>query len=229
MISTPVTDLGVDHPNAQCIVNSEFPNLASLFQQEGRGSCNNQLSAFIIAAGVTSYLMLYRRINTNIDIKGDSSNVNEAAQAASEKAFNNFVASPTKQKSKFVLMLEKDYSLSPNEKRSLRIRQTNDLLAVFRFYCLDLGFMHRRREVYLAIGVLNTIPLRDNICGDACPVCNDEWAKTFLPVRTDGLIKFFKCVNNLPCKANYGNLLKLIWRQEYWFHVIFDKAFITVS
>jgi len=53
--------------------------------------------------------------------------------------------------------------------------------------------------------------------------------KTFLQIKTDGLIKLFKCVDNLPCKANYDNLLKLVWRQEYWFHVIFDMAITSVS
>ena len=108
MISTAAADLGVDHPNAQCIVNIEFPDcLASLFQRQGRGSRNHQTSSFIIIAGVKSYIMLYRRINTNIDIRGDDSDFNEAALAVSEKAFNNVIASPTKRKSKFVLMLEK--------------------------------------------------------------------------------------------------------------------------
>ena len=126
-------------------------------------------------------------------------------------------------------MLEKEYILSPNEKKNLRLRQTNDLFAVLSFCCLDLGCMHRLREVYLNTGVLNMIPLLDNACGDACPICTGEWKKTFLPIRVDGLIKIFKCVDNLPCKVNYDNLLKLIWRQEYWFHVIFDKAISSVS
>ena len=127
MISTAAADLGVDHPNAQCIVNIEFPDcLASLFQRQGRGSRNHQISSFIIIGGVKSYIMLYRRINTNIDIRGDDSDFNEAALAVSEKAFNNVIASPTKRKSKFGLMLEKEYFLSPTKKKNLRLRQTND-------------------------------------------------------------------------------------------------------
>jgi len=65
-----------------------------------------QLSQFIIVAGVTSYLMLYWKIHINIDIKDDDSDFNEAANAAAENAFNNLIASPTKRKSKFTLILE---------------------------------------------------------------------------------------------------------------------------
>ena len=63
LIATSAANLGVDHPNAQCGLNNEWPNNISTFvQRRGRAYCRNEIAIIVIVAGVASFIAPSRKI-----------------------------------------------------------------------------------------------------------------------------------------------------------------------
>ena len=118
--------------------------------------------------------------------------------------------------------MERDYGLNKGQQDNLRTRQQRDLLDVLDLYCLDKGCVHAQTCLYLAQGKLGKPIDTDASCGDACPICNGEWSKSFLPISKAGMLHFFKDVKELPCLGTYGNLIHLIWKKEHCMEQIFD-------
>jgi len=122
-----------------------------------------------------------------------------------------------------------DYVLNKAQKDNLRTRQKQDLLDELDLYCLDKGCVHILTYSYITYGKLGEPIDTDVTCGTACPICNGEWKKSFLPISKDGMLYFFKDVEELPCLGTYDNLIDLIWKKEHWIEQIFDKKMSGVT
>ena len=67
LISTSAGDMGVDHPDAQLVLNFEFPeDPSTIVQRRGRAARGGEDALFFIEAGILSYLSLIRRIGTGV-------------------------------------------------------------------------------------------------------------------------------------------------------------------
>ena len=127
--------------------------------------------------------------------------------------------------------MERDYRLNKGQKDNLRTRQQTDLLNVLDVYCLDKGCVHSRTRPcsYLAHGKIGKPIDMDASCSNACPICNGEWSKSFLPILIAGMFHLFKDVEDMPCLGTYDNLLDLIWKKEHWIEQMFDKNMSSVT
>ena len=68
LVTTASSDLGVNHPNAQFILNLEWTDsIATFAQRMGRASRAGQESQFVLVAGISSYLAMVRRITGSSD------------------------------------------------------------------------------------------------------------------------------------------------------------------
>ena len=85
-------DLGVDHPDAQLVVNFEFPDdCSTVVQRRGRASRNNEIATFILVFGISAYLAMVRRTNKDLSKQAAASDLDLM------DGFNNTeIASPSK-------------------------------------------------------------------------------------------------------------------------------------
>jgi hypothetical protein len=63
-------------------------------------------------------------------------------------------------------------------------------------------------------------------------MCNAEWDDNFLPVRKDGVLRWFdsgEVRDTFPMKANVNNLTELLWKKESYTNGIFNLAVSTVN
>ena len=66
LISTSAGDMGVDHFDAQLVLNFEFPeDPSTVIQRRGWASRGGKDVLFVLDAGLSSYLNLVRRIGDN--------------------------------------------------------------------------------------------------------------------------------------------------------------------
>ena len=101
------------------------------------------------------------------------------------------------------------YALSKMQKKNLVVRRGRDLLEVIQFFCLNNGCQHNLLEHYLSAGKFHPRPRGENVCGQSCGMCNAEWDDNFLPVRKDGVLRWFdsgEVRDTFPMKANVNNL-----------------------
>ena len=222
--TTAASDQGVDHPNAQYVLNLGWPDLiATWTQRMGRASRAGQAAVAAIVAGITAYVYLVRR---SIEASNTMANVDDDADDLT--SMNMVIESPWKNSNKELQDIEKKYALNANQKASLMRKQLKDLLDVLRLFCLNLGCQHRRMQRYLATGGLDTAFYLIHPCSSACPVCTNEWGKYFRPLWKDGVVSFFDNIGEFPCDATYDKLMSLVSTSKYWTQAIFDVKCSTL-
>lgn len=228
LIATAASDLGVDHPDAQCIINMEWPEcIATLVQRRGRASRRGEEAVFILVAGITSYLALLRRIHDGLeDVKFNDDDEKDFERAQS--AVNSKVKSPKKKKTAKQKQVAKEHELSESDQAALKKRQLNELRDVLRLMCLNKGCQHKRIAEYLSCGALDKFSGELESCDGKCPICanhwtKDRWGDNYLPVSREGLTLFFRRETDLGKKATYDNLVNLVWNNDTWIEQIFDK------
>ena len=214
LISTAAANLGVNHPDVQCVVNLKWPDcLASLVQRRGCASRDGQLAVFVIVVGISLYLALLRRIYEGwTDMKLSDDNVEDSKRV--QKLVNTTVNSPLKKRTTKQKQITKENELSKGQRNPLRMKQLHDLKDVLRFCCLNKGCQHKCLARYLHCGTLDNL---DNIgtCGKSCPICastwsKDSWSDNFLAVSREGISIFLQRETNLRQDASYENLVKLV-------------------
>ena len=103
-------------------------------------------------------------------------------------------------------------------KNGLVMRALDELIDVLRYHCLDLGCQHVRAELYLSTGTLlnERIPDTSRRCNNMCPICNNTWKLTFLPMVKTKVEKFVKLLDRkyLPLEADKDNLVDILWKEE---------------
>ena len=233
LIATAASDLGVDHPDAQCVINMEWPEcIATLVQRRGRASRQGQAASFILVAGIAAYLSLLRRIYDGLeDVKFNDDDEKDFDRA--QAAVNSKVKSPSKRKTAQQKKVASDHELSESDQTALKKRQLNDVRDVLRLMCLNKGCQHKRIAEYLSCGALDNYNGDFAPCDGKCPICakdwsNDRWTDNYLPVSREGLLLFFRRETGLGQTATYDNLVKLVWDNETWIEQIFDLKKRTI-
>ena len=229
LIATAASDLGVDHPDAQCVINMEWPEcIATLVQRRGRASRRGQAARFILVAGIAAYLSLLRRIHGGLeDVKFNDDD--EADFERAQSAVNSKVKSPSKRKTAQQKKVARDHELSESDQTALKRRQLNEIRDVLRLMCLNKGCQHKRLAEYLSCGALDKYTGELSPCDGKCPICakdwtKDRWTDNYLPVSREGLNLFFRRETGLgQGSATYDNLVKLVWDNDTWIEQIFDK------
>ena len=63
LVATSAGDMGVDHPNAQYILNCEFPeDPSTVIQRRGRASRRGENAVFFLAAGRIRHVFVTNRL-----------------------------------------------------------------------------------------------------------------------------------------------------------------------
>ena len=223
LISTSAGDMGVDHPDAQLVLNFEFPDDPSTaVQRRGRASRGGQDALFVIDAGISSYLSLVRRIGKSVSPA--------ATDDDTLAGFNNSeIASPKKTQAATVKdNLDVKYALSKRALEKLKHEQSEDFLSVLSCFCLKLGCQHARLEHFCATGVMAADTSGDD-CGDKCPICSGDYDELFLPISKEGVISFLQRSDGLRGGATVDGLLALVWKNDYWTPRIFDQKQYLLS
>ena len=219
LVATSAGDMGVDHPNAQYVLNCEFPeDPSTVIQRRGRASRRGENAVFFLAAGVASYLNLMRRIHI-----GSTPFFNDQPDDALDGFNNSAVASPKKKShtSNALASVAKKNALSSENMAKLRKEQSSDFISVLSAFCLNLGCQHGRWEQFCATGVMTPGSMND-ACGDSCSICTGEHVKLFLPVSKSGLIEFIQLEDGLHSLATANALIDLVWKNEHWTDKIFN-------
>ncbi len=127
LIATSTSDHGVDHPDAQLVVNMEWTDSIPTFvQQKGRSSRNGQRTIMKLIAAVSSYIMLIRRIMQHGDVQATDDDVDETSNLSAL----NMAFQPALERNNALDAIARDYQLQPHEKRRLMIRQLCNLYDV---------------------------------------------------------------------------------------------------
>ena len=91
-------------------------------------------------------------------------------EAATVEGMNSAIKTPKKHW--YSKRRKSRHDLSALMKRVLRIRQTNDIMDVLKFFCLDFGCQHVRVECFLACGELKPPSPGIEPCNSMCCVYN---------------------------------------------------------
>jgi hypothetical protein len=226
MVATSAGDLGVDHPNAQLIINCEWPeDCSTAVQRRGRASRAGEKALFVIVAGIGSYLGLLRRffIDNSCSAPSDA--------GAPLAGYNNSeVASPVRQgnAAQTLSTIKTKHALSKAKSLALGKELHADFRSMLSCFCLNLGCQHSRLEAFCATGVLRP-HVGDNGCVTACPVCACTFHDTFFPVSKPGVTQFLQSERGLHENATTNGLLALVWKNKHWTHQIFRKKMYQVK
>ena len=129
MVATSSADLGVDHPDAQCIIEMQWSDSPSTYgQRRGRGGRLGQLSIMITIAGITAHIELMQRIYLNRDIKASDNDLRNAQALIENMAFK-----PNTSPAKATGGAAAKYPLTAAMKKRLQMRQITDHMAVILF------------------------------------------------------------------------------------------------
>jgi len=122
---------------------------------------------------------------------------------------------------------------SDDDKEALQSRCLAELNDVLRFFCLDFGCQHKRGEISLSSGSL------DSTCTvrrcNTCPICNRTYHKDkdFIPVYRTGAVSYLEwlivtstLLFAFDLKIQVSSLLMC---SEYWKEIIFDKLSSSIS
>ena len=216
LISTSAGDMGIDHPNAQLVMNLKFPeDPSTVVQRRGRAARGGQDTVFILSAGISSYLNLVRCMRNNVN-----------AVATNEDrlvGFNNSeITSPKKPQSTMAKdNLNSKYALSNHAINKLQAEQSEYFLSVLSYFCLKLGCQQARFECFCATGVMRADTAGKD-CGGNCPICSGDHNKLFLPISKVGVTNFLQCSDGLHGAATVDILLEFVWKNEYCTSRIFD-------
>ena len=229
LVATSAADLGIDHPNAQCGLNNEWPASISTFvQRRGRASRRDEDALIVVIAGVASYLHLFKRIKSDTDLANDDGDDDKGKKTS---GYTNLLITPKKGKTVKQRHRDQRYKLNRTQRDNLVKRQLADLRDVLDLFCLDRGCIQRRIQMYLAKGSLVDYPLVMSPCGN-CAHCRrfekEGWGHYFLPLRRDGIITMLTHGDVIPCNASYESLMSVVWnsdktKREHWMKAIFDK------
>ena len=92
LVAKSAGNMGVDHPNAQFVLNCEsLEDPSTVIQRRGRFSCHGKNAVFFLAAGFASYLNLIRRFH-----RGSPPSFNDQLDNELDGHNNSTVASPKK-------------------------------------------------------------------------------------------------------------------------------------
>jgi superfamily II DNA helicase RecQ len=226
-VATSTSDHGVDHPDAQHVINMEWPDsVSTLVQRKGRASRAGQAAIFMIIAGLTSHIMLVRRIWKLIDVQANDDDDDESDDniAAVNMAFQPEQSNSNK------CEFEKAYPLKAHERQNLIKHQIGNLNEVMRLICLDEGCIQRRLEHFCYTGKLSGFVATNSVCGKSCPVCCTKERKHFFkPLRKEGVIEFFDTVGDFPLKPTYDSIMGLVWKDDFYTRAIFDLKVGSVN
>ena len=225
LVATSAADLGIDHPDAQCGLNNEWPDSISTFvQRRGRASRRDEIALIVVIAGIASFVQLTKRIYSNVDIHN-----NDDDEDKTTSGYTNLLVTPSKGPSTTQRKRDKKYKLSKTQREHLVKRQHGDLMDVLDLFCLDRGCIQRRIQMYLSVGRLVDYPDEVPPCGNCCHCKSKKekgWGHYFLPVRREGVLELLTHSGRFPCNATYDSLLDIVWsndKREHWIKRIFDE------
>ena len=136
-------------------------------------------------ADLLSYVFLLCQLvlgSEHTDITIDS-------QSGECEGFNSAI-SPRRPPARPANNSHEDFALGPTAKKRLQDCCIKELHKVVRFFCLDLGCQHKRKEIYLSSGSLDSITSTTRC--SSCPICNRRYHNDFLPVYRSGVVAFLE-------------------------------------
>ena len=209
-VATNAGDMGIDHPDAQLIVNFGFVEDCSTFvQRRGRASRRGEDAAMHTNISLVSYLYLVKRLSDTSSI-ADEDDVDSTAAG-----FNNSeLSTPSRQNAASKKIFGK-YALSNDELKKTRSEQLRDFMDVADLLCLSKGCVHWRIESFCHTGTLSECTDVNDRCDGKCPICSGDFSSTFLPVNQDGVRSFLeRCDVFRGGKANADGLIACIWKSD---------------
>ena len=222
-------NVGTDKSHIALQVRFDWPrDLLTYFQERGRGSRKPGVrSACVLYADLSSYVFLLCQL-----LRGSEHSVvindNQSGQC---KGFYSAI-SPQQAATRQANKSQEDFALRPTAKKQLKDRCIKELLEVLRFFCLDLGCQqHKRGEIYLSSGYLDSIPATERCT--LCPICNRRYHKDFLLVYQSGVVAFLEWLTltaKLPFIIDRKiQVSSLLMTSTYWNEILFDKSSMSIT
>jgi len=228
LVTTNAANVGIDKHSIALQVRFEWlRDLLTYFQERGRGSRQRGTESLCtVYSTLSSYASLvYQLLCGNDDTCGDETQT-EGTQEC--EGFNPAISPrrPDRQAN----TSQHDFALGPAAKKQLRARSLTELHEVMRFFCLNFGCQHKRGEIYLLSGSLDSLPATGHCT--SCLVCNRTYHKDFLPVYRSGVESFLEWLTataDLPFMFDFKvQVSSLLMLSTYWKEIIFDKASVSV-
>jgi hypothetical protein len=129
--------------------------------------------------------------------------------------------------------------LTAEERRMVFDTKVDEFGAVSSFVSMNRGCWHSRIESFCSNGYLTSSSIEPSdefpVCIDKCPICTEEWSKTFKPVDVMGIIHFFDsnyATRSFPMAiSSYQcpDLANLIWKNEVAIQLIYDRMPGTIA
>ena len=228
LVTTNAANVGINKSHIALQVRFDWPrDLLTYFQECGRGSRQPGVrSACVLYADLSSYVFLLCQL-----LRGsEHSVVIDDDQSGQRKGFNSAI-SPRRAATWQANTSQKDFALRPTAKKRLRDHCIEELLEVLRFFCLDLGYQHKRGDIYLSSGYLDSIPATERCT--SCPICNRRYHKDFLPVYQSGVVAFLEWLTlttKLPFIVDRKiQVSSLLMTSTYWKEILFDKSSMWIT
>ena len=216
-VATSAGDMGIDHPDAQLVVNYGFVEDCSTFvQRRGRVSRRKEDAVMHTDISVVSYLYLVKRLSVTNDGSYDED------EAPTSDGFNNTELSTPSRQHAASRKLFKKYTLSKDELKKTSREQLSDFVDVADLLCINKGCVHSRLESFCHTGTLSECTDADNKCKGKCPICSGQYSSIFLPMNKDGVRSFLeRCDVLRGGAANAATLMACVWKSELWANTIF--------
>jgi hypothetical protein len=129
--------------------------------------------------------------------------------------------------------------LTAEEPRLVFDAKVDEFMAVSSFVSMNKGCWHSRIESFCSNGYLTSNAIESSevypFCKVKCPICTNEWSKTFNPVDVMGIIHFFDsnyatrsfpmAIDSFQCP----DLANLIWKNDVAIQLIYDRMPGTIA
>jgi superfamily II DNA helicase RecQ len=187
LVTTNASNVGIDKLTIGLQVRFEWTrDLPTYFQERGRGSRQRGVSSIcVLYADLSSYAYLVYQLHCGDENYGAT----EGVDVGECDGFNSAI-SPQRSRRRPSNITEQDFALGPTAKKALRSRCLVELNDVLRFFCLDFGCQHKRGEIYLSSGALDSTHAVGRC--NTCPICNRTYHKDFIPVYRTGVVSYLE-------------------------------------